>query len=108
MRPTFNNDDGLQAPSASDTLHIWGGYAAGTGDVVTLEEGGLWVNGLWTLLELGIAGAPFNTVVEAENAIPAFVGNVDINVTAGSYPQSVTFNRPCTINAVGGTVLIGQ
>ncbi|MFI4898569.1 MAG: matrixin family metalloprotease [Phycisphaerales bacterium JB059] len=107
MRPLFSDTDGLQAPSASDTLHLWSGYAAGTGAVVTLEEGGLWVNGNWTLTELGLPGAPFNTIVEAENAIPPFA-DVDINVSAGSYPQSVTFNRPCTINAIGGTVVIGQ
>ena len=109
MRPTISSADGLQAPSFSDSLSIWSGYASGAGSVLTLEMGGIWVVPSSPLREeLGIVSAPFTSIVSAVNALPPFNSGVTINVGAGSYPSPTTISRACTITSFGGTATIGQ
>jgi hypothetical protein len=108
MRPSFNSADSFQIPSNSDRFHIGSGYAAGQGSILPFEQGGIWVAPNWPFAQLGIQTAPFTTVGAAVSAVPPLTTGVPINIGAGSYPTPVTLNRPCTINAIDGTVTIGQ
>lgn len=55
--------------------------------------------------ELGTQSNPFKTVAKANS----FAWNgVEINIRAGSYPETVTFSKRVTVVASGGTVTLGD
>jgi len=108
MRPSFNGNEGIQAPSASDRSHLQGGYAAGVGSVQRLEDSGIWVNSAYEFQESGLAGDPFNTIAEAVNALPPQNYGITIHVIGGFYPGPHTIAEPCTITAELNTAYIGR
>ena len=108
MRPNFGWNDGMHDPSASDIANLRSGYAAGTGDVATFEEEGIWVNSAYYGHELGIAGYPFNTIAEGITALPPGNDGITLNVLGGLYPETLTISTPCTITAIGQPAYIGQ
>lgn len=67
--------------------------------------GTIWVSQGDFGYEDGTMFFPFNTITEAHNL--AWDG-VQLNVWAGNYPESLTITKAITINAIGGTVRIGD
>jgi trypsin-like peptidase len=65
----------------------------------------VYVNGSYGGFERGTNGEPFNRLVEGSFAV---IRSRNVFVTAGSYNERFTLDRAMTINAVGGTVVVGQ
>ncbi|MCZ6835221.1 MAG: matrixin family metalloprotease [Planctomycetota bacterium] len=95
--------------SADDISNIQGGYAAGAGSVVTLNNSGIWVDGGFAGLERGnTSGNPVNTIIEGVNGVPPFTNNIVIHIDAGNYPESLLITEDVELRAENGTVTIGN
>lgn len=108
MFPSGTNTSSFAGLSANDIANIQTGYAAGTGEVVTLEQSGVWVNGGWTGLELGVQPLPFDTLAEGVAGVPRFSEGVVVHLQAGLYPETATITQRMLLQAEGGIVVIGQ
>ncbi|MBI3951710.1 MAG: trypsin-like peptidase domain-containing protein [Acidobacteria bacterium] len=88
---------------------FWVSYTIG-GVGRWLEIGGtINVNGAYSGEELGTPSKPFRTITAANNLINQSNWNgARIKIQAGCYPEQVTFSRPVTLLASGGTVTIGR
>ena len=65
----------------------------------------IFVDNTYTGEELGTPSNPFKTIAKANN----FAWNgVEINIRAGSYPETVTFSKRMTVVSNGGPVIIGR
>ncbi|MCZ6835220.1 MAG: matrixin family metalloprotease, partial [Planctomycetota bacterium] len=107
MRPGFSSNDASQAPSASDTANLQGGYAAGSGSVVTLNNSGVWVdNGFFGTERGNNSTNPVNTFLEGVNGVPDFTSNVIVHIEAGTYQQAITITQSMFLQAENGTVII--
>lgn len=91
----------------NDIDNIQGGYAAGVGTVVSLEQTGVWVDGNYFGPELGTFAAPVNTVQEGVNGVPPLSAGIPVMISAATYPVTLTVDRAMILSAVNGTVTIG-
>jgi len=66
---------------------------------------GTWVEFGYSGTEQGTVTEPYNTLVEAVNAVP--VGGL-INIQAGSSGEAITISKAVTLKAWYGSVTIGQ
>ncbi len=57
--------------------------------------------------ENGTQANPYNTILEAINAIP--IPPRTIRISGGTYPETIIINKPCTLKSwKNGSVIIGQ
>ena len=63
------------------------------------------MTGSYSGFERGTSGQPFNRVVEGVFAV---VAGHNVHVAAGSYNEQVILDKPMTLNAYNGTVVVGQ
>lgn len=108
MRPSFSSNDGFLGLSADDIANVRTGYAAGVGQVRTLETLGVWVDAATLLVERGTQANPFDTVIEGVNGVPPFTTSVTVHIQAGNYPENITISKALILQADGGTVTIGS
>ncbi len=108
MRPGFSYNDAFVGLTANDITNIQAGYAAGAGSVSTLNTTGVWVDRNYVGVERGTFTEPFNTFVEGAGGVPPASTGVVVTVYAGSYPPPLTISQNMKIQALGGTVTLGQ
>jgi hypothetical protein len=110
MRPSSTADDPLQGPSSSDLAHIRGGYATGSGDVITLEQTGVFVNlSAISPPHQGTAGSPFMTISDGVSGVPPFTDSVHVKIVGGNYPETLTITKAMFLERTGsGSVIIGN
>ncbi len=65
----------------------------------------VYVTGSYGGFERGTSAQPFNRVIKGAYAVQR---GHNVFVSAGSYNERYTFDKAMTLNAVGGTVVIGQ
>lgn len=109
MRPTFGFADTFVGLTADDIANIQGGYASGSGSVVTLNNSGIWVDGGFAGVERGNNSTnPVNTLIEGVNGVPPFTSGIVVHIQAGSYAETMTITDSMVLQAEGGTVTIGN
>lgn len=108
MRPSFSSDDAFLGLQTDDITNIQAGYASGTGDVITLNETGVWVQQGWAGVERGTWFQPFSTVAEGVAGVPPASEGIVLQIRSGNYPETMTITRNMTLNAVNGVVTLGQ
>lgn len=94
--------------SGNDVRFIHSGYAPGAGDVVTLEESGVWVDVGFTGSELGTQVRPLNTLNKGIDGVPPFSNGVVVHTQAGRYRENILITQNMHIRAESGSIVIGD
>lgn len=68
-------------------------------------RGAVWVDNLTSGTESGTSCSPFNTVAEGVAAVPS---GDRVLIRSGTYAPPPVINRALTLQAVGGTVVVGR
>lgn len=108
MRPTVADTDTFTGLTANDINNIRGGYAGGTGAVITLNETGVWVAHNFVGFEMGTQGAPFNSVNEGVAGVPPHSTRVAVHFQSASYDEILTISQNMILRAENGPVTIGR
>lgn len=108
MRASVTSNDAFVGLQPDDITNIQAGYAAGTGDVITLNDTGVWVDRNWGGFERGTPTQPFNTVTEGASGVPPASSDIVVHIQAGNYPETLTITQNMILRAENGVVTIGQ
>lgn len=106
MAPNYPGGPAL-APSASDIANIRVGYAAGAGEVRTLETTGIHLESGFPGAQNGTLFFPFATVAQGVAGVPPGSSMVNLLFRPGVYPGAITIDRPMILKATGGGVALG-
>lgn len=108
MRPTTGDTDVFTGLSANDIANLRSGYATGSGEVITLNQTGVWVMRNFIGVAMGTQSSPFRSVGEGVAGVPPHSSGVTLHIQPGVYTEALTISQNMVLRAENGAVTIGQ